>query len=618
MRQAPQLPKGKMWLYKALPQVDNNAGDSPPELVPSTAGGLHSCHDEIPPESASLRSTARGRTVQHPLVHLAWSFAIIAALAAVGAATSRLQAQTQHADAAVAQRTAGAGVAAGEPAAPVLPSYAASGFLSALKLSPSTAQRLQPVAQPAGAEFRATVDIAATIADPGHPEPAEPVKSKADATKPTQVPSQPRGTQARGIEAKAAKAAIAKAVTDKTDKAKAAIAKAGTAKAAPAAAPVVVAPSTIVAGTPSPTAAAVAPTAAAPASTKAAAAPEWPKLLPQQGGGRQWSEADVNVARARCTQLLKQIDAVVIPEQSVRDGECGAAAPVRVVSVGRKPEVTLSPPALLTCDMAVALHDWVRKDLQPAARRMLHADIIKIEAMSDYSCRNAYGRARTRLSEHGRANALDIRGFITSKGEAAFVLEDWGRTTREIAWHQSQQRAIAHKSAAPPRAGGQGAPGSQGGQGSSGGEAAPAGAVAAAAAPAPVGGILTRTTIADGISRARSVLPGAAADAAQTPPAITFDMARLGGPKSSDVKSMDDKLVPLIARAGPLPIPTLASLPTDAVPAGRDARKALFLRHAHASACRLFGTVLGPEANNAHRNHLHVDLAERATGAFCE
>ena len=36
-----------------------------------------------------------------------------------------------------------------------------------------------------------------------------------------------------------------------------------------------------------------------------------------------------------------------------------------------------------------------------------------------------------------------------------------------------------------------------------------------------------------------------------------------------------------------------------------------FLRAAHESACKLFGTVLGPEANNAHRNHFHVDMAER-------
>ena len=46
--------------------------------------------------------------------------------------------------------------------------------------------------------------------------------------------------------------------------------------------------------------------------------------------------------------------------------------------------------------------------------------------------------------------------------------------------------------------------------------------------------------------------------------------------------------------------------------------EAVFLRNVHAGACRIFGTVLGPEANEAHRNHLHLDLARRRRSAFCE
>lgn len=43
-----------------------------------------------------------------------------------------------------------------------------------------------------------------------------------------------------------------------------------------------------------------------------------------------------------------------------------------------------------------------------------------------------------------------------------------------------------------------------------------------------------------------------------------------------------------------------------------------FLRRLHSSACENFGTVLGPEANEAHRNHFHLDLAQRKRNAFCE
>ncbi|KAI96199.1 extensin [Rhodomicrobium udaipurense JA643] len=39
--------------------------------------------------------------------------------------------------------------------------------------------------------------------------------------------------------------------------------------------------------------------------------------------------------------------------------------------------------------------------------------------------------------------------------------------------------------------------------------------------------------------------------------------------------------------------------------------RAAFLRAIHAGACRIFGTTLGPEANEAHSNHLHLDMTER-------
>jgi hypothetical protein len=46
--------------------------------------------------------------------------------------------------------------------------------------------------------------------------------------------------------------------------------------------------------------------------------------------------------------------------------------------------------------------------------------------------------------------------------------------------------------------------------------------------------------------------------------------------------------------------------------------KAQFLRAAHRAACGIFGTVLGPEANSAHKNHFHVDMAERKVRSICE
>ena len=39
--------------------------------------------------------------------------------------------------------------------------------------------------------------------------------------------------------------------------------------------------------------------------------------------------------------------------------------------------------------------------------------------------------------------------------------------------------------------------------------------------------------------------------------------------------------------------------------------RAAFLRDIHDGACQIFGTTLGPEANDAHKNHFHLDMTER-------
>lgn len=43
-----------------------------------------------------------------------------------------------------------------------------------------------------------------------------------------------------------------------------------------------------------------------------------------------------------------------------------------------------------------------------------------------------------------------------------------------------------------------------------------------------------------------------------------------------------------------------------------------FFNAAYKSACALFGTVLGPEANEAHRDHFYLDMKARETSSFCQ
>jgi hypothetical protein len=62
-----------------------------------------------------------------------------------------------------------------------------------------------------------------------------------------------------------------------------------------------------------------------------------------------------------------------------------------------------------------------------------------------------------------------------------------------------------------------------------------------------------------------------------------------------------------------------AKAPAPAVGAGAVApattKEAAFLKRLHGGSCTMFATVLGPEANEAHRDHFHLDMKVRSSGA---
>lgn len=247
-----------------------------------------------------------------------------------------------------------------------------------------------------------------------------------------------------------------------------------------------------------------------------------------------WSLDEVLEGRERCLMALASIVVEIDPAPPMRTGQCGSSSPVLLRSIGKGAErVIVRPPAMLNCEMVQALHDWIEKTVQPTARETFGEDIVRLESVAGYQCRN---RARTdRLSEHALANAIDILGFTTRSGHTISVLDEWGPTQRDTA------------------------------------------KVVAAAAPVP--------------AAPERALPG-------EPP------LPLPHPKRA-------KLKPITARATLKPS-TVVSARTPTPPTEQ------FLKRVHERSCEIFKTVLGPEANEDHRNHFHLDLAQRKRGAhYC-
>ncbi len=101
----------------------------------------------------------------------------------------------------------------------------------------------------------------------------------------------------------------------------------------------------------------------------------------------------------------------------VGPGDCGApdAVELQAVVLPDQAKVAVTPPATLRCPMAEQMADWVREDVAPALTES-GPPLRVLDNFDSYECR---GRNRVRaaqLSEHGRADALDVRGFRLADG----------------------------------------------------------------------------------------------------------------------------------------------------------------------------------------------------------
>jgi hypothetical protein len=100
-------------------------------------------------------------------------------------------------------------------------------------------------------------------------------------------------------------------------------------------------------------------------------------------------------------------------------GGCGGTDLVRLEAVvlPDKHRVTVTPAATLRCSMATAIADWVRTDIVPVTAK-LGSEISRLDNFDSYECRGFNRIPGAHLSEHGRANALDVRAFKLADGRS--------------------------------------------------------------------------------------------------------------------------------------------------------------------------------------------------------
>jgi hypothetical protein len=110
-----------------------------------------------------------------------------------------------------------------------------------------------------------------------------------------------------------------------------------------------------------------------------------------------------------CAERLRPIAAFTPLPATTEPAECAVSGLVRLdaVMMGDRSRVLLEPPATLRCAMAEAVAEFVRMEVGPAAAE-LGAPLRSIATADSYGCRGRNRQPGAKLSEHGRANAIDI------------------------------------------------------------------------------------------------------------------------------------------------------------------------------------------------------------------
>ena len=137
------------------------------------------------------------------------------------------------------------------------------------------------------------------------------------------------------------------------------------------------------------------------------------------------------LALTEAIAIAPSIPAIIGP------GGCGGDDLVRLEAVVLPDNklVAVKPAAILRCTMAAAVADWVRSDMVPLAQR-LGTSLSDLDNFDSFECRGRNRVSGAKMSEHGRANALDLRALKFANGQSLSL------TDRSAA--REQREAVLH------------------------------------------------------------------------------------------------------------------------------------------------------------------------------
>ena len=145
--------------------------------------------------------------------------------------------------------------------------------------------------------------------------------------------------------------------------------------------------------------------------------PPLPRERPEIAPNEQSSSPKSNATPSPCEIQLRELANFKPAPPITGPGECTASDVVTLdaILLPDKTRAVVSPPATLRCPMAEAVAQWIINDVAPAIAAS-GTSLRNIETLASFDCRPRNGVVGAPVSEHGRANALDVRAFGVTGG----------------------------------------------------------------------------------------------------------------------------------------------------------------------------------------------------------
>jgi hypothetical protein len=138
----------------------------------------------------------------------------------------------------------------------------------------------------------------------------------------------------------------------------------------------------------------------------------------REAAGPDFNSTEVTNAPTDCNQRLQAIAVIDLLPRLIGPEACGGGDIVRlhaVIPAGNGSRIEIRPAPILRCAFAESVAGWLRDEAAPQADK-LGSPLRAVETYDAFECRGRNRVAGGKLSEHGKANAVDLRSFTLADG----------------------------------------------------------------------------------------------------------------------------------------------------------------------------------------------------------